>query len=396
MTRSVLLTTLPPTRGGVPTKAKILAKFLRRRGYSVAIAHYATMTEFGDQSSTGWEILRGKRPSIARGTCFDDFDSIAVGCMMPELEFNYYRISDRWRTALASHDRHIAVGGTVLVSNPLVELDIPHMTWCASTMIDDRYHRRQAMPLARRVIDTTFIGPVQRTMEKRILSRSTRFMAVSDYARRTLIDAGGNPDNFATVPVPIDTDFFSPPNEVPAAKIGFAGRADDPRKNIQLLLNAFRIIARRDLRAELLLTGDPSPMLDSEIRKLGISDRVCWTGWLDRVGLRDFYRSLDVFVFPSHKEGLGIAGVEAMASGVPVVSTRSGGPEDYVIDGETGRLVGIDPAEMAEAITSIYTDRVTRDRLSGNALDVIHNKYTVRRFEESIATHWQQTWGETL
>lgn len=396
MTRSVLLTTLPPTRGGVPTKAKILAEFLRQRGYAVTIAHYATMSEFGDQSSASWEMLRGKRASIARGTCFDDFDSIAVGCSFPELEFNYYRSSDLWRSALAGHERHIAVGGTVLVSNPLVALRIPHLTWCASTMIDDRYDRRRAMPLARRAIDSTLIGPVQRAMEKCILSQSTRFMTVSDYARRTLIEAGGDPDHFATVPVPIDTELFSPPPQVPVGKIGFAGRADDPRKNIGLLLNAFRIIAGRDPDVELILTGDPSTSLGADIRKMGISDRVRWTGWLDRDGLRDFYRMLDVFVFPSHKEGLGIAGIEAMACGVPVVSTRSGGPEDYVIDGDTGRLVGEDPTEMADAISSIYSDRGARDRLSGNALDMINNKYSVRQFEESIATHWQQTWDEPL
>lgn len=396
MRRSVLLTTLPPTKGGVPTKTRILAEFLRRRGYSVTIAHYATMTDFGDQSAPSWEMLRGKRASTAHGTCFDDFDSIAVGCTMPELEFNYYRNSDLWRSVYADYDRHIAVGGTVLVSNPLVELNIPHFTWCASTMIDDRYDRRRAMPVARRLIDTALVGPVQRTMEKRILSEPTRFMTVSNYARRTLIDAGGNPDNFETVPVPVDTNLFSPPDEVPVGKIGFAGRADDPRKNIRLLLRAFRIVAGKDSGAELILTGDPLPTLQSEILSFGLSGRVRWTGWLDHDGLRDFYRSLDVFVFPSHKEGLGIAGIEAMASGVPVVSTRSGGPEDYVIDGETGRIVGNDPAEMAEAISSIYTDRINRDRLSANALDMIHNKYTLGLFEKSISTNWQQTWGETL
>ncbi|MGJ3258569.1 MAG: glycosyltransferase family 4 protein [Rhodospirillales bacterium] len=395
MTGSVLLVTLPPTRGGVPTKTRILARFLRRRGYDVGIAHYATMSEFGDLSVPSWNLIHGKRPTVQQGTCFGDFPSSAVGCAFPELEFTYYRSSKHWRRALEGYDRYIAVGGTVLVSNPLVALDIPHMTWCASTMIDDRIDRRGAMPAPRRIFDAAVIGPVQRSMEKRILSRETRFMTVSDYARRTLIAAGGDADRFMTVPVPVDRTAFSPPLVVSTGKIGFAGRADDPRKNIDLLLQAFRIVADRDPAAELLLTGNASPDVERWVEKLGIADRVHWTGWLTPAALSDFYRSLDVFVFPSHKEGLGIAGIEAMSSGVPVVSTRCGGPEDFVLDGETGRLVNEDPAEMADAIASIYTRRQVRDEMSRNAVALITERYSMETFEENISVNWQLTWGDS-
>lgn len=395
MTESVVLVTLPPTRGGVPTKTGILARFLRRRGYDVGIAHYATMSEFGELSVPSWRLIRGERPGVQQGTCFGDFPSSAVGCAFPELEFTYYRSSENWRRVLEGYDRHIAVGGTVLVSNPLVALDIPHMTWCASTMIDDRIDRRHAMPTPRRIFDAAVIGPVQRSMETRILSRKTRFMTVSDYARRTLIAAGGDANRFMTVPVPVDRTVFSPPSAVSAGKIGFAGRADDPRKNIDLLLQAFCIIADRDPAAELLLTGDASPGIERRIRMLGIADRVHWTGWLAPAALSEFYRSLDVFVFPSRKEGLGIAGIEAMASGVPVVSTRCGGTEDFVRDGETGWLVNEDPAEMADAIASIYTKRQVRGEMSRKAVSLITEQYSVEKFEENISTNWKLTWGDT-
>jgi len=396
MSKTVLLVTLPPTKGGVPTKTRILAEFLRRRGHAVSVAHYATMSEFGAQSAPSWQMIRGKSASVARGTCFGDFPSYSVGCTFPELEFSYYRPTELWRSVISGFDRHIAVGGTVLVSNPLVEMNIPHMTWCASTMIDDRYDRRQAMPILRRLIDRAIVGPVQRKMERKILARSTRFMTVSNYARDTLIAAGGTAGNFATVPVPVDCNFFSPRDQVPAAKIGFAGRADDPRKNIGLLLQAFRIIAARDPEAELRLTGDATPKLQQMIATLGISDRVVWSGWLDRAGLAEFYRSLDVFVFPSAKEGLGIAGIEAMACGVPVVSTRAGGTEDFVLEGETGRLVDSDPTAMADAISAIYTRREARDRLGLNARQLIADRYSMERFEKNIADNWQKTWGDTL
>ena len=69
--------------------------------------------------------------------------------------------------------------------------------------------------------------------------------------------------------------------------------------------------------------------------------------------LRDKLRSLDLFVVPSHQEGLCISALEAMACGCPVVSTHCGGPEEFVLDGETGFLVNPDPAEMADATRRI-------------------------------------------
>ena len=62
-------------------------------------------------------------------------------------------------------------------------------------------------------------------------------------------------------------------------------------------------------------------------------------------------------MFSSAQEGLGISGIQAMACGVPVVSTRCGGPEDYVIDGKTGKLAGNTPEELADAIAWIVADR---------------------------------------
>lgn len=396
MSTSVLIVTLPPFKGGVPTKARILAQFLRRRGHQVTIAYYATLSDHPELVVTSWQLLSGRSPSVMSGTCFEDFPSIAIGCSLPELEYTYYLPTDRWRETIGQYDRHIAVGGTVLVSNLLAGIKKPFLVWCASTMIDDRFHRRAAMPAARRLIDWAFIGPVQRRLEKRILGGNAKFMTVSNYTRDSLIAAGGNRENFKTIPVPVDTKTFSPPKTVPTGIIGFAGRTDDPRKNIPLLLSALRILIQRGESVSLSLTGAPTAMLSAHIQRLGIAGHINWTGWLSDQGLTEFYKNIDVFVFPSGKEGLGIAGIEAMATGVPVVSTRCGGPEDYVIDGKTGRLVNDDPQEMADAIAGICTDRAERDRLGRNARAHIEEYYGMQRFEDTVSDLWHKTWGDTL
>lgn len=397
MTRRTLVVTLPPTTGGVPAKTRILCDFLRRAGHDVTLAYYATISDHPDLVVPSWRVLTGARAGVRSGTCFDDQPCVSVGCWLPELEFSYYRPSSLWRDLIGAHDRHVAVGGTVLVSNLLRASGVRHMVWCASTMLDDRQDRRRAMPLPRRIFDRCLVGPVQHRMESRLLSGGANFMAVSGYAADTLIDRGASPENMHVVPVPVDTATFDVPASPPeTARIGFAGRPEDPRKNLPLLIRAVAELKKRSIDASLALTGEPQPALARLASELGIGDNVSFTGWLAEGELPSFMRSLDVFVFASGKEGLGIAGLQAMACGVPVVSTRCGGPEDYVIPEETGLLTAATPGAMADALARIVTDRGLRARLGTGARKLMTEKYTQAAFERNVADIWRRTWDEPL
>jgi len=397
MSRSVLIVTLPPDRGGVPDKTRILANLLRESGNDVTVAHYATLSGNRDLVVPSWTLIGRNSPGVYQTSCFSDFPCIAVGCYLPELEFTYYVPTARWRELLARFDRHIVVSGTVLTGYTLATLGLPHMVWCASTMIDDRIDRRRAMSFPRGLFDRTITGPIQQKMERRVLSGPGNFMTVSSYARNTLIEAGMDPESSSVVPVPVDQDIFRPPESAPErGKIGFAGRAEDPRKNFPLLLRALKILRDRGEGVALSVTGDPSGSLRRIVIDLGVDEYVTWTGWLTDGELPEFYKSLDVFVFPSGKEGLGIAGIQAMASGVPVVSTRCGGPEDYVIPNRTGVLVDADENEMANAISSIVSSRDRRHRMGEEARSLMMDRYTITRFQKDVANIWCQTWGDAL
>ena len=395
MSLSVLIVTLPPLTGGVPAKAHILASHLRSRGHRVTVSHYATLRDYPDLVVPSWRALSGRRPQARHGQCFGDFPCVAVGCRFPELEFTYYRMTPRWRDLIDKHDRHIAVGGTVLVSYPLAIAGVPHLVWCASTMIDDRIDRRRSMPWVRKFFDRLVIGPVQRAMEEAILKGAARFLAVSSHALESLVAAGGATARFSRVPIPVDLDRFTPPRAPPRpGVIGFAGRTSDPRKNLPLLIAAVKHLRDRGDDVVLRLTGDPPPALQGLVRRCGIADHVTWAGWLAPDGLARFLRELDVFVIPSSHEGLNLAGLEAMACSVPVVSTRCGGPQDYVVDGETGALVASEPAAMADAIDAIVGARETRDRMGRNARALVERNFSHGRFESALADAWQQTWGD--
>jgi glycosyltransferase involved in cell wall biosynthesis len=96
------------------------------------------------------------------------------------------------------------------------------------------------------------------------------------------------------------------------------------------------------------------------LQQRGLADITRCLPTLNRHDLAQVMRGFDVFVIPSHQEGLCIAALEAMACGVPVISTRCGGPEDYVRPGVNGDLVDSDPVSMAAAITSMCLDRAHR------------------------------------
>lgn len=92
-------------------------------------------------------------------------------------------------------------------------------------------------------------------------------------------------------------------------------------------------------------------------QSLGVGDRVVLTGY--RTDVADFYKMADVFLFPSFREGLPVAVMEAMASGLPVVATRIRGSSDLVQQGDLFEPTDVDG--IARAITSVQLGRVRHE-----------------------------------
>lgn len=391
----VLILTLPPFTGGVPAKTEILARHLRACGHQVTVAYYATLSDHPDLAAPSWRIPRGARPGLRQVTCFGDFPGAAAGCWLPELEFSYYLPSRRWQALLNAHDRHIAVGGTSLVSYPLARAGIPHLTWCACGMLEDRLDRHAAMPWPRRLLDSAITIPAQRIMERRILSGPGRILTVSSYGRDSLMRLGGDSKRISVLPIPVDAARFAPPVQQAApGVVGFSGRLGDPRKNVGLLLDAARLAADAGAPFRLRLCGEPDQALKQRASALGLDERVEWLGRIPASSLPDFYRSLDVFAIPSHQEGFGIVGSEAMACGVPVVSTRCGGPTDYVVEGETGHFVDGTPQAMAQALTALMADRNRRQQYSEAARRLVEARFAHDAFAATLAHAWSDVWGD--
>ncbi|EME69338.1 glycosyltransferase [Paramagnetospirillum caucaseum] len=390
--RSVLILTQPPFEGGVPAKTRILCRHLRALGHEVRVAWYATFAHDPDLNVPSWRLGRGWPASRAQ-TCFGDFPGIAVGAFLPELEAPYYIPNGEWRRLIAAHDRHIAVGGPPLVGNLLATTGTPGLLWCASDLESDRKDRVAAMGLGRRLVHDLVTRPWVRAQQSRVLGTLGRVMGVSSYTIGQLQAHGCPAERLRRLPIPVDTSVFVPPAvPLPSGVLGFAARFEDPRKNLPLALESLACLRRDGADLRLRLAGArPSDSTLARVRDLGLEGAVEFVGELGLDQLPAFYAGLDLFVLPSHQEGLCIAGLEAMACGVPVISTRCGGPEDYVRDGETGYLCDGTPPSMAAAISRALPER---RRLGEGARLVAESEFSHTAFAAGLAESWRAVWGD--
>lgn len=126
-----------------------------------------------------------------------------------------------------------------------------------------------------------------------------------------------------------------------------------PIKNMELLINTFSGAFFNNKKIELIINGDGEDKvkLDKLIDELEMRDNIHLNGQVSRSKLAELYKSADAFVLVSSSETFGLAYVEALASGLPVIATRCGGPEDFVND--TNGLL-IKPNDYAELIQALH------------------------------------------
>ncbi len=126
--------------------------------------------------------------------------------------------------------------------------------------------------------------------------------------------------------------------------------------------------------------GDERARLRQLIADLRLTDCVHLLGRLDGDHIPSFLSSLDVFVSASRSEAFGLAIVEAMAAGTPVVATATAGAREIVTDGVTGRIAPIgDPSTMAASILELLQDDDARRRLALAARAMVSCRYKLDR-----------------
>jgi len=216
---------------------------------------------------------------------------------------------------------------------------------------------------------------------------------------------GGVPDSrILVIPEAADPRRTTPSTDRAVVREALGVRADEilvlglgaliRRKGFDILLEALARLDRSissGVQVRIAGSGEEQIALEKQAAALGLEARVRLLG--RREDVADLLGACDVFVLPSRREGLGVASLEAMGAGRPVIASRVGGLGFVVRDGETGLLVPPEDVEaLAGAMRRILTDAELRDRLGAGGRARVTEHFTPERMVESYV----RLYGEIL
>jgi glycosyltransferase involved in cell wall biosynthesis len=209
--------------------------------------------------------------------------------------------------------------------------------------------------------------------------------AIAPSQKVVVVPLGLELDSLLALPVPREAaaDRFG----FPAGHIlfGYVGRLV-PIKDLQTLLDAYAMVAGRgDVGLIIAGDGDMRAELEKTARRNQIAGHLRFVGW--QTDLCAVYRALDVVVLSSLNEGTPVTLIEAMAAGLPAVSTAVGGVPDIVADGETGLLVPPrDPERMARAMMTLAEHPSLRRQLGSTARERVQGRFDAERLISDLAS----------
>jgi len=152
----------------------------------------------------------------------------------------------------------------------------------------------------------------------------------------------------------------------------------DSAKGVFELLEAFVQMRKENLDPWLLyIGGGPErESLERRVDELGMAGSVFFSGAVSHSDVPAWLATADIFALPSHKEGVPVSLLEAMAAGLPAVATDVGGIGEVLEDGRTGYLVPrADPVALHGKIRELVCDASTRERMGAAARELVMDRY---------------------
>jgi N-acetyl-alpha-D-glucosaminyl L-malate synthase BshA len=325
-----------PTYGGSGALATELGLELARRGHEVHFITYASPFR-----------LRG----YAERVFFHEVDT----------RMGRYPLFDHfpYTLALASKQHEVAVRERLDILH--VHYAIPHATtaYLAREMLNGEHPLKVITTL--HGTDITLVGQEQNfyAITKFSIERSDKVTAVSTYLMKETYRAFGcGSCDIRVIPNFVNLNEYAPLGESQANEcrdsLAPAGHKLITHvsnfREVKRIKDVVRVFARirRAMPATLLMIGDGPDREDGEkeARDLEVADDVRFLGRIDRV--TNLLQATDLFLLPSQSESFGLAALEAMACGAPVVATRAGGLPEVIEDGVSGIL---EPVGSVEAMS---------------------------------------------
>jgi glycosyltransferase involved in cell wall biosynthesis len=238
--------------------------------------------------------------------------------------------------------------------------------------------------------------------ERRALAEVREITAISPYIKERF--APRTKANWHIVENPAPVDMFTLERAPVPGRLLLAASVT-PRKDLITALRAVALASKTapELRLQVagsLANSDYVAEVRAESEQLGVTNRVDFLGLQSRQQMRQLYREAHLVVLSSQEEVSPMSAIEALAAGIPVVTTRAGGAGYVVDDGKTGRVVNVGDAEgLAAAITQLlrqpdlYCEMARHARLV--AAERFHPHRVADRYEAIYRSVWQAAQGAT-
>jgi len=218
-----------------------------------------------------------------------------------------------------------------------------------------------------------------------------RYTCVSEKVRQSLCDlVGKSPEQFVVIPNSVNTNIFFPDTlqrkkqrdelGVPPTTFlaGMVARFS-PQKGHHYLIEAARVLKERNVGGKFLLVGvgELEADIKAMVSRYGLEDTVIFYGQATEVHC--VLQALDCFVLPSLWEGMPLALLEAMASGIPVIATEVAGTREVIHHLQNGLLIPPKNVEsIVEAFVQLKNGAQLRNNLAQQALMEVRDKYSVQ------------------
>jgi len=241
------------------------------------------------------------------------------------------------------------------------------------------------------------------------MRRADRVIAISEYTKRSILERFPDlADRIVVIYTGVDSDRYFPhaPDPNTLDKYGVSQAhiyvlyvgSEQGRKNLRTLVDAFALIRQDIPNLKLLKVGPPQDpagraALLHQVRSLGLENQFQLIDFVDEADLPHIYNAAAVFVFPSLREGFGLPPLEAMACGVPVISSNATSLPEVV--GDAALLVDPrDATEMARLLRGVLSDRELARTLSHRGRERAQ-RFTFKSAAAKVFQVYEELWSTT-
>jgi len=230
-------------------------------------------------------------------------------------------------------------------------------------------------------------------MQLKAARQFSHIITVSEFTRKDIAKEFNLDENkFRVVHNGVNNEYFYPKQNGPRPENSLivTNSADTPLKGLSFLLEAVNSI-RKSRPIKLTVIGQPKPngLIENLVAKLGVGDVVRFTGRIANEDFADYYAKSTIAVVPSLYEGFGIPAAEAMACGVPLISTSGGALPEVV--GDAGIIVPpADADALAKAIIRLMDSPDERQKYAQAGLARVNSVFSWKKAAQEVAEIYRE------